>query len=848
MPIAYLLFFISGATGLVYEVVWLRQLTLVFGSTLYATSAILSTFMGGLALGAYVGGRWIDRHPARPLSVYGILELVLGAYALAVPGLLAALSPLYKAVWDAGASDSFVLLGIVKFVGIALVLVPATALMGATLPVLSRYVHTEADRLGGTVGALYAVNTFGAVAGTALAGFLLLPALGMTATTRTVASVNFALGITAWVVDRRRRGRVSASAPSRTEGLPQRTPKRSLEERVAIVAFALSGFAAMVLEVAWTRGLSLTIGSSVYAFASMLIVFLAGLAAGSAVTAVLLRRRPETRTVPLLAFLLAGAGVLSAGTGWTLQQMPRLFGEIYFRWNPDPSWWLLVQFALAVLVMFPPTLLIGGIFPVVLQIHSRGSGAVGGTVGSVYAANTAGTIAGAALAGFLFVPWLGLRDTLLFTSILQVVLGAALVSTATGIGRSARRAWTVGAAVTIAALVGLAPAWDVQLMNSGVYMNVQDTSRKDGWAGFMRRVRVNNEPVFVKDGHTATVMVARQPASGNLYLAVNGKTDASSREDLETQIALGHLPVLLHPSPKDVLLVGLASGITAGSVATHPIASLRVVEVEASMRDAARLFAEHNGAVLDDPRFTLSINDARNEIQFNPADYDVIISEPSNPWLTVASNLFTEDFFRIAKGRLRPGGVFGQWIQAYCLHPRDLASVLAAFRAAFPHVLVFDAMDGTDLLLMGTDDPLRIDLRRLGERMAELRVRLDLGRIAIRKPEDWLLLLRAGDAGVDSAIRGARRNTDDNGQVEFSAPKALYAETHDANIRLLTGGPASEDLLSFLTPPPSAEDRDRLWTYLAERWVARGQKDRAADALEHIVTPQARDRIRAILK
>lgn len=850
MPIAYLLFLISGAAGLVYEVVWLRQLMLVFGSTLYATSAILSTFMGGLALGAYAGGRWIDRRAHRPLAVYGVLELVLGAYALAVPGLLRGLSPLYKAIWDAGASESFVLLGLVKFAGIALVLVPATALMGATLPVLSRYVHTEGARLGGTVGALYAVNTFGAVGGTALAGFVLLPSIGMAATTWTVAATNFALGITAIAVDRRRRHAAAAEPPApATSSLgPPASSRPSSDERLAIIAFAISGFAAMVLEVAWTRGLSLTVGSSVYAFSSMLIVFLSGLASGSAATSFLLRRRPQTPGTPLLVALLTGAGILSAGTGWTIQQMPRLFGEIYFRFSPDPSAWLGIQFALAMLVMFPPTLLIGGIFPVVLQIHARGSGAVGGTVGRVYAANTAGTILGAALAGFLLVPWLGLRDTLIGTSMLQVLLAAALAGASTGLGKAARYG---GVTVAIVALVGMAvlsPAWDVQLMNSGVYMNVQDVSRKEGWKGFMQRVRENNEPIYVKDGHTATVMVARQPASGNMYLAVNGKTDASSREDLETQIAVGHLPVLLHPAPRDVLLVGLASGITAGSVATHPVASLRIVEVEAAMRDAARLFSEHNGSVLDDPRVTLSINDARNEIQFNAATYDVIISEPSNPWLTVASNLFTEDFFRIAERRLRPGGIFAQWIQAYCLHPRDLSSVIAAFRTAFPHVLVFDTMDGTDLLLMGSEEPLRLDLSRLGDRMSELRVRIDLGRIGIRSPEDWLVLLRAGDAGVDAAIRGARRNTDDNGQVEFSAPKALYAETHDANIRLLTAVSPPEDFFALLSPPPTADERERLWVHLGERWAARGQKDRVREVLSRLASPDDRERIRTLLE
>jgi len=366
-------------------------------------------------------------------------------------------------------------------------------------------------------------------------------------------------------------------------------------------------------------------------------------------------------------------------------------------------------------------------------------------------------------------------------------------------------------------------------MNSGVYMNVQNTDRSKGWSGFLATIRTDNEVIYARDGLTASVLVARQPASDNIYLAVNGKTDASSRVDLETQIMAGHLPLLLHPAPRDILVVGLASGISVGSVATHPVESIRVVEVEGAIVPAARVFGPYNGDVLDDPRVTVSINDARNDLQFNRAKYDVIVSEPSNPWMTVASNLFTEDFFRIAKTRLRPDGVFGQWIQTYSLAPEQLRSVLAGFDQVFPHVLVFETLSGVDLMLVGSDRPLFLSTGEMETRMSELRVRMDLARVGVRKPADIVAMLQTGGAELDAILAGATVNTDDNGWVEFAAPKSLYADTQVANMAMLRG--LSEDPLEPLWPLiRSTTAPDELRLALIQQWIRRDQRDRAMEA------------------
>ncbi len=816
------LFLVSGATGLLYEIVWLRQLILIFGSTLFATSTVLSVFMGGLALGAFLGGRLVKNREVRPLRLYGYLEIGIGLYAVAVPFFLGLLSPVYRLVWNAGGADSFLLLSLAKFVGIAAVLLLPTVLMGASLPVLARQVADDPLRIGGQVGALYAVNALGAVAGTFIAGFIAIPLIGVRNTVWATAFVNVTVGLVAAAAA----GRLPHPRTVAAAAHPSARPPEHGRVRVALIAFGISGFVAMVLEVAWTRGLATVMGSSVYAFTLMLLAFLVGLAAGSAVLAAALRRWARMDAGTVLAALLGSAGALAYATAYLLQVLPRLFAEAYLRWQPSPNGMFAIELLLGLLVMFPTTFALGGIFPTVLQIHARTLEGVPGSVGTVYASNTLGTILGAFAGGFLLIPWLGVRDTLIAVSALEIGLGLwvawKVAEHATG-----RAALVVATGFALVVLPLLRPGWDDLLMNSGVYYYIQDVPKEKGWDEFVRRAHEDRKILYLEEGLTSTVIVVDQPRNRNRYLAVNGKVEASSSSDVETQLMCAHLPLLLHPAPKDALVVGLASGITVGAAATHPLERIRVVEVEKAIVGAARLFSEFNGNVLEDPRLSLSINDARNELEFSPRRYDVIVSEPSNPFMTVAANLFTEEFFRLAKSRLRPGGIFSQWVQAYCMPPEDLRSVIAAFRAAFPRVMLFQ-IGGVDLILLGSEQRLRFDLAELGRRMSELKVLMDLGRVGVREPMDLLPLLWLGDAEIDTLVEGAPRNTDDNARVEYSAPKAFALHTTSLNWDMLEEHVA--DPLEYVTPPVDAEhDWARLVLDLAGAWLRRDEPVTAED-------------------
>ena len=608
----FVLFLLSGATGLVYEVVWLRLLVLIFGSTQFATSAILACFMAGLALGAWLGGRWSGCWRQRPLVAYGLIEIGIGLYALAVPALFDLLGPLHRAVWEAGGSGSFLMLSLAKLAGISAVLLPPTMLMGASLPILAREIADDPERIGGKVGGLYAVNIVGAVGGVLLAGFLLLPELGVQTTIRSAAALNLALGLAALLLSRSAGSVDRRPAPRGSAASATAFPWRS---RAVLLVAAASGFGALVLEVAWTRVLVLVLGSSVYAFSVMLLAFLTGLAAGGACFSALLRRRPTIDPALLLAVLLSTAGLLTWAGAFCFRLLPRLFTWAFFQWEPSTGGWFGVQLLLSLLVMFPATFALGGVFPAVLQLHARGLDRVARSEGTVYGSNTLGCIARAVRAGFVLIPGLGVMRTVWGTACLQALLALAVIFTLTR-ATANRTRLAAAAALTLTVIFVARPAWDVMAMNSGVFINLHGMPSGSTWKDVLEGYE-DVVPLYAAEGAVASVFVADEPEHDNRFLAINGKVDASSRTDLATQLLLAHVPLLLHESPRDVMIVGLASGITAGAAATHPVERIRVVELEEKMVPAARFFSEHNNRVLDDWRARAEVVRRREATRFH---------------------------------------------------------------------------------------------------------------------------------------------------------------------------------------------------------------------------------------
>ncbi|MGH7266612.1 MAG: fused MFS/spermidine synthase, partial [Candidatus Rokuibacteriota bacterium] len=775
--VLYLCFFFSGASGLVYEVVWLRWLVHVFGATTLAVSTILTAFMGGLALGSWLAGRWAAR-VARPLLAYGLLELAIGAYALGLPFLLHTVAPTLS-VLGATEASSFAALSLVRFVLAVLLLAVPTACMGATLPILAQFIAPRIEGLGSRVGRLYAVNTTGAVLGTAAAGFLLLPTVGVALTNLLAVALNVAVGATAILVGWKVRGEaVPAAAPMAAAPAAGSATPDPAARRTAIAALgtvAVSGALSMVYEVGWARTLALVLGSSVYAFTVMLTTFLIGLAAGS----YLLARRVDRLADPGMALALIQLMIGAAAfVGLViLDELPYVFLRVFALSDGRHGLLLALEFLISGSLILLPALLAGAVFPICVRLTAGAGDWVGRTVGNLYALNTVGAIVGSFAAGFVLVPSLGVRGTLVLAILLNLACAFLLF-----VGVPARRrplalALAAGVPVVALAVPVLAPDWNPLTMSSGVAVyapSMQGLSRAE-----FRAQRQRAHLLSYEDGLTTSVSV--EEAAGHVLLRLNGKTDASTAEDMPTQVLVGHIPLLFHPDPKDVVVIGFGSGVTIGSALRHPIRSATIVELEGAVIRAGRFFEHVNNRPLADPRTRLVINDARNFLLLTRDRFDVIISEPSNPWLSGVASLFTREFFQLARDHLRPGGIFAHWLQLYSLTPEVVRTVLATFNAVFPHAVVFQTTGG-DTVMVGSVAPPEVAFHSVVRRIATPAVADDLRRVGVRDVEALFARLVLDVEDVPRFVAGAPLNTDDNAYVEFTAPLTLYVNAVFENL------------------------------------------------------------------
>lgn len=786
--VVYFCFFISGAAGLIYEVDWARRLALFLGITGEANTAVITAFLAGLAAGAVAIGRLADRrHDC--LRLYAWMEVGIAAYGVLTPWIFSSLERLY-----AGMAGSLGLAGTASHVlrftlALAALLVP-TFLMGGTLPLLVRGLQETVPEIADLVGRLYGLNTLGAAVGTFAAGYLLLPAWGIRSTLFFAAALN--LGVAALILSLgrpdgapgRKKGRKKKGRPPRQgdAGMPRDAGTEILTApvaRIVLLGFAVSGGAALVYQIAWIRALTLVIGSSVYAFSATLATFLAGLALGSLLL---------TRFRAGLG--LGHAAVLEASIGFGALLTLPLIGRLpdFFVWGFERGiggsflYSQLFVFCLSFLIMLLPTLLLGALFPLLTALSARGEDAFGRAVGTAYAANTGGTIVGALLGGLLLLPALGIHRSVVLASALHVAVGAVYWGLQRH-GTPVRRLAGAAAAVPLFVLLTWAiPPWDRALMSSGVFHRPGRFFDLPPGQG-VREALSDQELVYYDEGIDGTVAVV---ASGShRILVINGKTDASNLLDLPHQVMLGHLPILAHPEPRQVLVIGVGSGITTHAVVTHPeVEHVTLLEISPEVVAASEFFAEENGRVLEDRRVDLVLGDARNTLLAERRSYDVIVSQPSNPWISGVSNLFTREFFELADSRLAPGGVMAQWFQLYSMSTTDMKSVIRTFQSVFRHVTMWIVQEG-DLILLGSRDPHSLDFARLEAAYATPAVREDLERAAAASPR---LLVQKFLLGGDELARftaGAALNTDDRPRIEFNAPRALYAETSLENLRAI---------------------------------------------------------------
>lgn len=793
-------FILSGATGLIYEVLWARLLGLVFGATTLAVSTVLAAFMGGLALGSALAGRMAGK-VRRPVRAYGLLEIGIAVYALAVPLLFSVVDNLYAIIWQ-HFHPSFFVFSSLRFLLSCLMLLVPTTLMGATLPLLSAALTRSSgltSESATSVTRLYTRNLVGAICGCLAAGFLLLPLLGVRATIYAASLINIVIGLIAFFADHpnSRADATDVTEQSKGEPLESSSSKTATSAaaddpggpRFWLFCAFVSGFVTISTQVAWTRILSMIIGSSTYAFSIVVALFLLGLSAG----AFLIARRGavgKLRATMAKVELVTGLSLILSLA--VVNRIPEILITAGLRLNISSWGGLLVLqiFSVGLLVLLP-AFLMGMVMPLVLLWTGNHSGSDSvRLVGRSYAVNTVGAIAGAFAAGFLLIPKVSTRFTIIIAAALCVVVAAVAYKPRDKVkDKDLRRGLAAGLAVAlIAAMFLFAPKMNLADLSIGAFdslMRVIAKSRGEATEDASSRPGpAVHKLLMYEEGPTSTVSVRQD--WDIISMAINGRTNASDREDMPTQVMLGQLPLLLAPNTKNALVVGYATGVTAGSMLQSSIESLECVELEPATIRGSRFFEHVNNKPLDDPRMRLIIDDARTYLRVTPARFDIIVSEPSHPWVPGVANLFTEEFFALGRDRLAEEGVFVQWLQIYQLSTDSLRSVLATFHRVFPHVTVFrveGATKGKDLLLIGSRRPLPLDqiMARARERMGDQRVSAELARVNIKTEADVRSWFVCDEARLGPAVAGAVINTDDNMHIETTVPRQAFRPLMQSN-------------------------------------------------------------------
>jgi len=759
------LFLISGTAGLIYEVTWTRAFGVVFGNTVFAVSTVLTAFMLGLAVGSWLFGRITDKS-SQPLKLFALLELGMGAYAIAFPMVLSATDVLYRWFFRSF-HPSFYPISLFRFALSIIILLIPTAFMGGTLPVLSRLWANSPGKgdseegIGRSVGFLYAMNTFGAVAGSFLAGYLLIRTLGVSNTIYLAASVNIGVAFFSLILSGVMGRQSPAKKQKRSKRKSRRDEIRSTRDEpedylggkrvVLLVAVGLAGFCALALEILWTRVLTFVLGTSVYAFACMLTTFLFGIALGSFLCSRLFLARIKNPifTLGLVEFLVALtvlASVPLLGILWHIDYvlMGKLVGGFSF-WKEVAA-----HFLDASVVLLLPTVLMGAVFPIAVKICAPSWKAVGRRVGEVYASNTVGCVIGSFAAGFVMVPLLGLRDSFLLIVGIQLCLAVVVIF----ISAKNRVAFGVSAVVVSLAVFTIS----VLSISRDVFVSTMNTYHHP------------SKIVYIKDDVTGTITVHDMP-DGDRFIAVDGVDVAGVSFMLRTTQKLqGYVPLFVHNNPRKVLQIGFGSGETSGVGLMFGVDEYNIVEICPGVFEAGRFFEKINKGSYKDPRLKKIIMDGKNFVKLTDEKFDIIMNDSTYPGTTGSSALYTYNHFKQCKEHLRPGGVLSCWLPLD-LRPEDFQVIIRSFQKVCPYSSLWMANNclNKHSVLIGTLSPMRIDFQRVKKLVERKDISSDLRQINIHSVYDFLDCFVVGEDSLQKIGGAGPLNTDDKPSLEFGA-------------------------------------------------------------------------------
>lgn len=763
-------------------------MTELFGATAFATSATLGGFMAGLGVGGYLGARLVARSRS-PLRLYGVLELALVPAVASVPLLLNAADALFTSAYAAGLSTAG-LNAMRAALSLAVLLVPTT-LMGATLPALAQAVVRTPRAIGRPLGVLYMCNTLGAALGALLTGFVLLEHLGVRLTTIAAMAANAAIGAVALLASRRL-GQVGARPDlSATRGEPSPAAAR---RHAVVVGYAVSGLAALALEVVWSRALVLYAGSTTYAFTTMVVVMLVGLGCGSLVGS----RIADALSQPIraLALVLAATAVAAVVCFVSIRWIaPPLEAWLV----PEPSFGrlILVTTAIAAAAILVPATGFGAVFPLVGRVQARGAGSVGVAIGHAYAANLLGSVAGALAGGFVLIPLLGVYGTLRAIASALCVTAAALwfIDARGGMRRAALGSLALAA---VGVLPYLLPARHVHYQPAA-----------------------GESLVYYAEGASATVSVVRDQ-TGAKTLFVDRMSVAGTDPVMQTdQKSLAHIPMLLHPDPKRILTVGFGSGGASWSYTRYPsLEQADCVEIAPEVVGAAPHLREANHDLFDDPRYRIISDDARAYLRHTPERYDIIATDCTDLRYKGNASLYTKEYFGLCRLRLRPKGLVVVWMPLGGLSEDLFKMALRTFADAMPHVSVWYMNNYPThyVLLVGSEEPHGIRWEAMLERLQHAGVREDLASIHLDNPLRLASTFLIGDAAVRDYVRGAEVNSDERPLLEFRAPRVTALFSGAEILRTLVNAAGGADAIPLQVSHGDAQRRtvlSRLQPYVA---------------------------------
>ena len=795
-------FFLSGFAALLYETAWTREFAFVFGTSELAVVSVLASYMGGLACGAAVAARLAPRI-RRPVLVYGVLELLIALCALAVPFAIRGTSALY--VWLVGGQptprEGEALAGVLFNLAAAfLILILPAGFMGATLPLLARHAVRSDEQIGRRIGILYAINTAGAIAGTLVAGFVLLPGIGLRNTIYCGAAVNALVFVFAALLARTAPYQPPSEAPAESQRI-------SRSGSWILPLIALSGVVSFSYEVLWFRLLANVLGSSTHAFATMLASFLLGISLGSAIAAP--QARNPRRAGIGFAIAQIGAAALSLLAFHSVDQLAEFAVEL----ESGAMGSVFSNAAIAALALAPSALCLGATFPFAVRVLARDKEYAAAASARVFAWNTLGAIVGAIGAGFFFLPALGFRGTIAAAACVNLLLALAALLFTKPVVRSLGVAATAG--LLLVALVPPTTPWKMLFFNP--------------IGGNIGQGRVS----YFAIGRSSTVLVIDEGKGWRVK--TNGLPESLIPHDDEEQTMgllvarfLTALPVLARPDTRSMLVIGLGGGLALESIPAM-VESIHVIELETEVVKANQVVGALRGhSPLDDPRIEIGLDDARGALALTNRRYDSISSQPSHPWTAGASHLYTREFFELVRNHLEPEGVFVQWIAVPFVDEELFRSLTATLLDVFPHVRVFQP-SGSGLLFLASRAPLDV------EAQASRGIATDpelFARFGVFRAEDVAAATLMDEEKTRVFAAGAPLNTDDRNQIAMRAGSIP-----------VRGSRATQDVFTDIDRiPPLTEGMDS--DYLVRRILARGSPRRALAVVDALSDPAERETAR----